>query len=443
MAENPLVKMVAQLKHMHDLFAPLRKHLSTVQDGNATFEDKQMYALNGVNNKVLKMMLHLVQAVHGGDQNEQKEAMENLKKGMAEVRLKMMEQHDAMEAHKQGRPLAPINDRLKLAIDGALGPLKARLDKMWDMDPALAEKFDVPDALKKLGEMKALASTVADSIAHAADKAAQAKSPEEAAAIDAGLKQELSAAKENLRLTFGQIQELTNAMALMPSRKGAKLVRYSAHTKEIRDRILKAIKQKPEIAKTKLVEAALTHTAAIDGLAHGYERVVQLIPQLTQDLKSEEEKKGTMKHIRSVLGAVKLEADQHDRALRQLTPVVERLAGTEVPLSLTQTDKAEKSPNFNYTPLLPAVSASEKADEAGYQKIEQKLAAMQDHLSTEVASLKQTAQQQQNEQVQQLDALMTPQSPQVPMSLAEKSAVAIDATGKTALRRENPVSATV
>lgn len=440
--DAPLRKMVTQLKMMHDLFNPLRTHLGNVKEGASTFEDGQMYNLNKMNNKVIKMMLHLVSAMHSKDPAEQKKAMDELHDGMAHVRLQMMEQHDAMEAHKVGKPLAPINDRLKTAIDGALTPLKARLEKYWEMDPDLATKFDVPQALEKLGQMKELASHVADSINQAATKAAEAKTPEEADAIDKGLKTELAAAKENLRLTFSQVQELTQAMALMPTHKGAKLIPYREHTKDVRARLLKAIQQKPEIAKSKIVEAALTHAAAIDGLANGYDRVVQLIPQLTKDIPEEEHRIATMKHIRSVLGAVKMEADSHDRALNQLAPVVERLAGSEVPASLTQTEKAqEDSPN--YTPLLSAgVSASEKADEAGYSKIEQKLATMQDHLATEEASLKQTAQAQQNEQVQQLDGLMTGQASLVPMSLTEKKAVAIDSAGTTSMRRE-PVNATV
>merc|ERR1719263_1845240 len=160
----------------------------------------------------------------------------------------MMQQHDAMEAHKAGKPLAPINERLKTAIDKALTPLKARMEKMWDMDPELAKQFDVPEAMKQL------ATHVADSIGQAAEKAANAKTPEEANAIDAGLKTELHAARENLALTFSRVQELTRAMALMPTSKDAKIVPYRDHTKEVRARLLKAIQKKPEIAKTKIVE---------------------------------------------------------------------------------------------------------------------------------------------------------------------------------------------
>lgn len=448
-----LAKMVGQLKEMRDLFEPVRKRiLDPNVTAPATYDESQMFRLNSMNNQVVKLLLHLVSAVHKKEPAEQRAAVEALHKGMAGVRLQMMQQRDEIIAHKKNKPLAPINERLHAAIDQATAPLKERLAAMMESDPANAAQYDVPAAQQKLEHLREIAFQSADTIGTAANRAAAAKTPEESAEIEAGLKHELDTARENLRAAFGEVKHFAQAMALMPPEGGVP-VAYEAHTKAVRERMARAIQRRPEIKNSDAVHAMLTHTAAIDRLSEGYAKIMQLIPQLAKDAPDEEQKTAAMKQLRSVLGSVKMEADRHARELARIGPEIDRLAGTDVTESLVQTEQhkettaahAKEPTAADWVPkFAPNMIPNEQADEAGYKHIEHDLEQMQSHLTNQVASLTQEAARQKNDQVQQLDAMMTPQmapAEVVPMALAEKKAVAIDAVAS--LRGALPVNATV
>merc|ERR1719161_2986643 len=236
--------------------------------------------------------------------------------------------------------------------------------------------------------------------------------------------------------------------------------------KQYLDRVHNAVQRRPALSENKLVFQALAHSAAIAKLSQGYEQIMQLMPKAAAEAPDEMARTKSFKDLRVMLGALKQQSDKHGMALSKVTPMIEKLAADD---SLKDEDLADQklapfapklkeflggpddpwdpahpsvlaeqmpSPGVQPAPLA-AIAQAQEHDEAGYEKIEHKLDAMQSHLQNRIVSLKQEEQKEQNAQVQQLDALMTHPEPlgTIPLSLEQTNAtVAVDDKGKITSR---------
>lgn len=412
MESRKLMGMMFKLNQMKSMFSPYESGLQDVKDPEGIFAHEQLKKLNGVNTNVVQLMMNMVNAIKKKDPVEEKVQMDALKKGMAAVKLQMSQQKDEILAHRANLPKAPLAKRLGAAIHMAMDPLREHFETLMKNDPNVSRDYDVPLALEKLADLKKNAVRSSEAIGLAQEKLSESHSEEESKQIQRELAEELKASKENMRLGWAQVQALSQAMNLMP-RKGMKPSPYTDFTQRFRARMAKAIMTRPKLQQSKLVMQGLSHTAAIDGLAKGYDQIVKLLPQVVDKAPDELAKKKGVQALRVLLGTVQQQADAHGAALQHLGQIFDALNdvpahghGAE-PWSLVQ---GEKYPQRDVTlPALPQKSAeANDAAEKQYEKIQKELMQMQNHLQTQVSSLKEQAQQQANKQVQDLDALMTP-----------------------------------